>query len=411
MYQILSCGSNGNYQLGLDNDEDQSILQPATFMLLDPNTNELKPNTKLESKPIKITCGGNHTLVLFESGEVYGCGANDNGQIGRKEKEEELELELEAEQHHCFRIIHPPTPKGVWTDIACSWECSYLVCDKKKVYSLGRGNKGELGLGLGVLSNSDINLGLLREFEYPVTKIKSSLNHVLLQTNDGKLYGWGSCRKGQLGDVLDPSLIKRGAIWQPVALHFTSEDNNLDMSSLTIDDFVLGRDYTVFLKREKHGKLEIYGRANIDKDKLDMCISCDKDYKIEKIESMWSSIHVKINNEIKSYGVNTHGQLYNYKFPHSIEHLKDCYLFVVGSEHGLLLADNKVFAWGWGEHGNCGSPNYAAKACSTHSPETLLDDITFDYLNPLYTGQDKVHLIAGGCATSWVVIESETELD
>lgn len=36
--------------------------------------------------PIKlVSCGLNHTLLLLQDGQVYSCGCNDYGQIGRQQ--------------------------------------------------------------------------------------------------------------------------------------------------------------------------------------------------------------------------------------------------------------------------------------------------------------------------------------
>lgn len=38
----------------------------------------IKTSTKIES----VTAGGRHTLFLTQGGQVYSCGANENGQLG-----------------------------------------------------------------------------------------------------------------------------------------------------------------------------------------------------------------------------------------------------------------------------------------------------------------------------------------
>ena len=64
---LWGCGSNGSGQLGLGDTTDRT-----TFTQIINNTNNIK----------SIYCGGNHTLILKNDGTLWGCGANDKGQLG-----------------------------------------------------------------------------------------------------------------------------------------------------------------------------------------------------------------------------------------------------------------------------------------------------------------------------------------
>ncbi|KAG5418397.1 ATS1 [Candida metapsilosis] len=347
MYQVLACGSNGNYQLGQADDEDQRALRPCIFQMQGESTT----TTTTERKPIKVACGGNHTLILFDNGEVFSCGDNEFGQAGHSEDVSSVPV---------FTRI--PPVQGKIIDISCGWDYSFLLTDRNELYVCGRGLKGELGLGSDI--SQAVRPRLVTKFDTKVKRIRTAVNHTIVQTDDNKLYGWGSCRKGQLGTVKD-DFVKRGAIWKPV---------ELDFGVPNIDSFELGREFTIVSSSRG---VHLFGKSNIDIQKVREQVGS-----IELMETMWSSVHLKDHCTIKSFGTNTHGQLYNYG---SID---DDFEFVVGSEHGLLKSENKVYAWGWGEHGNCGDSS---------------DSITFDYLNLLYDGSNEVVMIFGGCATSWVV--------
>ncbi|GMG29086.1 unnamed protein product [Ambrosiozyma monospora] len=112
--------------------------------------------------------------------------------------------------------------------------------------------------------------------------------------------------------------------------------------------------------------------------------------------------------KIKSIGNDSHGQLFpkdNKEFYMNSIHIKDA---AIGSEHGLILSDtDKVYAWGWGEHGNCGIQTNDKKK----------EDVTFDYLNLVFDSMGSTsngqaglrsHVVGlfCGCATSWVILEN-----
>jgi protein ATS1 len=70
----------------------------------------------------------------------------------------------------------------------------------------------------------------------------------------------------------------------------------------------------------------------------------------------------------------------------------------VGSEHVLaLLKDGTVAAFGWGEHGNCGSETDArGNVAGTYNAISLPEDVKNE--------GGKVVGVGAGCATSWLVV-------
>lgn len=340
MFNLLACGSNGNYQLGLNDDDDKSILLPSLF------NHSGKLTSIIPDRPQKIACGGNHTLVLLDSGEVYACGSNEYGQCGLPK----------CDNVKTFSKI----PGNNWIDISCGWEFSVLVNMNKEIYVCGNGLKGELGLGKAVKQS---------ELKYCTTQdnfkiIKSCMQHTILETTTGELVGWGNCRKGQLGETNEK------VFWVPTVLKF----------DIKVEDFSLGREFTAI--QSGCNDVTVFGKFSVDLENNVLQSRFD----ISKVETMWSSIHILANNSIQSCGNNSHDQLYPTSETINVEE------FSIGSEHGLARSGNTVYAWGWSEHGNCGKSENEKQ--------------TFDYLNKLYSGQDKVVLIGTGCATSWVVVET-----
>ena len=68
MAELYAWGANKDGQLGLDDLDDR--IYPCRVPLRDA------------LQPVQVACGGRHTLVLGERGELWSCGCNANGQLG-----------------------------------------------------------------------------------------------------------------------------------------------------------------------------------------------------------------------------------------------------------------------------------------------------------------------------------------
>lgn len=347
MYQLLCCGSNGSGQLGVGNADDHNTVQKAGFLHdgKDFITSEL---------PILIACGGNHTLVLLESNEVFGTGSSESGQLG---------IEPQSQINRFLKL------DGRWKLVSCGWEFSILVSTEDVLFVSGLGLKGELGLGKTQTRTTKLT-PIPFTFPDKITDVKSSMNHTVVRLANGDFYGWGVSRKGQLG------LTSEKVLWTPTRLEFGA-------NSSSYTGYSVGKDFTVFCGESG---LKFFGAQ----DKVQRSIqenTCT--IKSSKVMSMWTSIHILDGNRLVSYGNNSHGQLFPTETEFSFKE------YAVGSEHGLALTySNSVYAWGWGEHGNCGE----------YSETKNRDEVTFDYLNKIYDG-DNCIAIAGGCATSWIVTQ------
>ncbi|OUM52870.1 hypothetical protein BVG19_g2101 [[Candida] boidinii] len=404
-FKVLSCGSNGSCQLGIRNADDQDTLQVCSF-----ETGEGKNaiHKTIDSKPVKIKCGGNHTLVLLENGDCYSCGDNSNGQCGFKDPLDNISY---------FKRV-PFLNNSKWVDIAAGWEFSLLLNDLGELFVCGYGPNGELGLGrhksksleLDPLSSTSL-VKLSFQFSSPVKSLMSSIHNCLVICQNSDIYIWGNNKKGQFFDLRNEKNKSLKLIWEPKKMTL-----NID-NTFNSFKFGLSRDFISILKIANDNdkirySIDIQGKDNfyIQKSVNDLQEIPNDDEKSKlDILSMWSSIHIitkEFNNEgfegvvtgLQSFGNNSHGQL------PSTQDLSNYRItdVSVGSEHGLFLTstddgDNKVYAWGWGEHGNCGK--------HTKEDKSHQEDVTFDYFNIIYQGSDKIVLIQGGSATSWIVIE------
>lgn len=338
---LLGCGSNGNYQLGNGNDDDQYQFTPGKFRVGSNLT------SSLPSKPHKVVCGGNHTLIVFESGELYACGDNTYGQCG-------IDNDTLGDPSH-IKVF--TKVDGVWKNAACGWEFSVLIDVNNQIFVCGLGLKGELGLGKHITKTNLTKLESMCGVD--VVDIKASLNLVIAKDVNGNYFGWGDSKKGQL--------IEKLILYEPKSVIFPISE---------IQDFQVTKNCLILSTKNS---IRSIGKVP---EGLSSTIQLNN---IECVKAMWSSIHYKQGKSIRSFGNSRHGQ----KFPGSLD--SEDFTFEVGSEHGLVYIRDRLYAWGWGEHGNCGLSDRPGH-----------DQIIFDQLNHIYTGH--IQLIAGGCATSWIVV-------
>ncbi|CZR60011.1 related to alpha-tubulin suppressor [Phialocephala subalpina] len=362
MTTIYAIGSNGSGQLGIGHKEDVSVPKQVLFA-----NNPDQPITQVKA-------GGNHTLLL-SCGTIYCSGDATTGACGV--------VSSTFGSDSQFRQLRLSSDDSTLNEtstafIAATWEASIIIQKddhgrNTKVYTLGVGNKGELGQGEFLFRSAKASL--IKDFppdELEVVDFAASVSHVVVVLSNGDVHGWGSGRKGQLG--------------QPEGIiHTPRKISQLDFKVVRA---VCGREFTYLLGEPSGGQYVVLGS-----DKSGVKSSASKDVLDWKdVAASWGSIFVlKQDGTLLSWGRDDHGQL----TPPGLPPLSK---IAIGSEHGLgLTKDGEVLAWGWGEHGNCG-------------PDTRDGDVkgkwnviaSSKYLPP----ECKISDIGAGCATSWICLST-----
>lgn len=368
---LLSFGSNGNHQLGLGHADD--VYVPT----------ECKFTEKLEEKepPKQVACGGNHTILLFPSGNVYVSGRNRSGQCALPPCEA---IEVFT------KIPPPPETNEKWDYVAAGWESTILVSTSGRFYPFGKGDRGELGLGEGITiaAASSDTPGSLEGAKYIedfpphqddlIQSISSSITHTVVCLSSGRVYGWGAGRKGQLGKPA------KASVWSPREIHH----------SLDSPFGVCGRDFTFLVdERTLNGRVLGKNRWDIDTMPFDFFASVTN-----KVHASWNGIYIHtVNDDVMAWGRNDRSQIPPMSFGHICK-------LAVGSEHGLCVTKDtgKLLAWGWNEHGNCGVLGADGK------PVDVVPEPTEISVPQMEDGSKRIRFIAGGCATSWLWIEEVT---
>lgn len=362
-FAFYAFGSNGSGQLGIGHNLDVSVPKEVLF--------QISPS---EQGPPLVRAGGNHTLLLFPSGELLWTGDHSSGACGKTETQTNPILQ--------FKSIHLPPDLDIGNHkislCTANWESSTIVTkdnrdQSSRVYTFGLGNKGELGLGELIFRTASPQL--IKDFPPPgleVIDLASSVSHTVVVLSNGEVYGWGNGRKGQLG-------LPEAIIHAP---------RKIDGIDFKVARAVCGREFTYLLSDETEGKHKIIGS-----DKWNVISGAPSKVRDWKdVGASWGSIFVLRNDgKLLSWGRHDHGQL----APKGLLSLTE---IAVGSEHVLALASTgDVLAWGWGEHGNCG-------------PDTVDGDVK-DRFNIVASSKiltqagSKVTKLGAGCATSWIWTE------
>lgn len=169
---MFSWGVAINGELGQGGLEDAHISSPSPV-----------PFSSVEV--VSISPGGRHTLMLTSRGEVFTCGSNDFGQLGREGSQTRLQQVTGLSQYNVVQI-------------SAGANHSLAVDEWGSLFSWGSDEYGQLGHNQGAATlrvpRLVKSLGTLR-----VTAVAAGMYHSAALTASGQLFTWGSNSKGQLG--------------------------------------------------------------------------------------------------------------------------------------------------------------------------------------------------------------------
>ena len=136
---------------------------------------------------VKVAAGASHSLALTDTGEIYSWGRNDAGQAG-----------LGATDSPKTSPTLVPKPSGVhkFTDIAAGFGHSLALTDTGTIYSWGDNGNGQLGLGDATYRIKPI---LVTMSGVKFTEIAAGYDYSMALTDGGLLYTWGRNTESQLG--------------------------------------------------------------------------------------------------------------------------------------------------------------------------------------------------------------------
>ncbi|GFH12745.1 UV-resistance 8 protein, partial [Haematococcus lacustris] len=156
-----------------------------------------KPITFFSGMIIKeVTCGDTHTLVVTDMGELFTFGRNQNGQLGLGHTEDQLSPQrVEALQVRSMQ--NWPGHGHCVASVAGGAEHSIAATSQGKVFGWGWGRYGNLGTGQ--LEDKLVPTPAIALDAVHISKVNCGWRHSVAVSNHGVLYAFGWGKYGQLG--------------------------------------------------------------------------------------------------------------------------------------------------------------------------------------------------------------------
>ncbi|XP_044469876.1 ultraviolet-B receptor UVR8 isoform X2 [Mangifera indica] len=170
--EVQSWGRNQNGQLGLGTTEDALVPQKIQAF---------------QGVSIKmVAAGAEHSVAVAENGDLYGWGWGRYGNLGLGDRND--------------RLIPGkiPTLNGErMVMVACGWRHTISVSSSGGLYTYGWSKYGQLGHG--DFKDHLVPHKLEALGDSFISQISGGWRHTMAVTSDGKLYGWGWNKFGQVG--------------------------------------------------------------------------------------------------------------------------------------------------------------------------------------------------------------------
>lgn len=138
--------------------------------------------------PIKAAaCGGGHTLLLTEAGEILCTGKNDTCQLGLSDTSPR-------------RALTPlPFPSHSFTSVSCGWNHSAAVAASGELFTFGYGEHGRLGHGDERRREAPTIVEALKDELIFAAAVACGAQHTLVLSDSGDVYAFGWNMYGQCG--------------------------------------------------------------------------------------------------------------------------------------------------------------------------------------------------------------------
>ncbi len=176
-------------------------------------TGALNPTPTLVTLPgaigpgIQIAAGFVHSLVLTSSHQLYAFGQNDYGELGNSTNDG-----TEA-PNPTPTLVTLPGAIGPVIQIAAGGFDSFALTASGQLYAFGENQYGQLGNatnnGTGA-PNPTPTLVTLPGAIGPATQVAASGNHSLVLTSSGQVYAFGENHYGQLGNAINNGIGANG---------------------------------------------------------------------------------------------------------------------------------------------------------------------------------------------------------
>jgi len=175
-YHTMIISGDGNLYAFGDNDYGQLGLGHTGGNINMPTL------VNLDFKVKMVACGGYHTMIISDDGNLYAFGRNNYGQLGLGDNQERniptlVNIDFKVKQ------------------VACGNSHTTIISEDNNLYTFGYNRYGQLGLG----DNRNKNIPTLVNLDFKVKMIDCGSWYTMIISEDNNLYGFGHNEYGQLG--------------------------------------------------------------------------------------------------------------------------------------------------------------------------------------------------------------------
>ncbi|XP_071491070.1 LOW QUALITY PROTEIN: probable E3 ubiquitin-protein ligase HERC4 [Diadema antillarum] len=177
------------------------VLQGGTVYMFGANDMGQLGQDRSHSRPVQVSaletfvisqvcCGGDHTLAVSDRGQVLGWGRDDRGQCGlgtgTREAKHKPKILRHLGSHHVVKVC-------------CGELHSMALSRDGRVFTWGDNTYGQLGIGSSGSSLVDRPTELTSLKGVPIVRIACGGSHSFALTVSGSVFSWGKNDFGQLG--------------------------------------------------------------------------------------------------------------------------------------------------------------------------------------------------------------------
>jgi alpha-tubulin suppressor-like RCC1 family protein len=216
--KVYAVGYNVSGQLGRGDTTNISTPEPITYFDIIPISS--------------VSIGEDHTIFLDTTGKVYAVGANGSGRLG-----------LGDETQRTTPVPIPYFDTIPIKYVSAGFSHTIFVDIAGKVYAVGSGGSGELGLGN--TTSISTPAPILYFNNIPISSVYAGRDYTIFLDTIGKVYAVGSGGEGRLGFGNTTS------ISTPAPIPYF---NNISIKSVSVTT----QNYTIFL--DTTGKVHVVGR-------------------------------------------------------------------------------------------------------------------------------------------------------
>lgn len=288
---------------------------------------EVEINMKISA----IGCGGNHTIIIDENGDLWSCGRNNRSQLGdRSTKDQNLLTKILTNDH--------------FKSVSAGWDMSCAISTDNRLYVWGSNKYGQLGYPTSheiISEPTEIKL----PFQETPLSVQFGLRFMAILTHTNKLFIVGSLNSFKDNNRLE------------VVDHNSCE--YLKVIDDKISMFSAGQKHIIMVSTKMNTV------TGIGDNKFKQISEINLDENVKLLRSGWThnAIISEKSKNLYLWGRNNYGQLGNGKKTDFSSTPQKCEIHPVeqialGAEHGIMMSNSSIYTWGWNEHGNCGNGNY-----------------------------------------------------